>query len=140
MKYEIINLKIMGRIEIPEWIIIVLLVILVLRIKKNVQYFKKKKLIEIEKVNNTQNETLINQWYKNKWVWIIIFIIISIIFKNKGNNSSSNSSPSPTYNNESKAELKCPNCGSESLKSLEPGGRILECNSCGVGFDKSSGK
>lgn len=123
---------------IPEWITIILLVIIALRFKKIVQYFKKKKLVEIERVNNTQNETLNNQWYKNKWVWIIIFIIISIIFKNKGNNSSSNSSSSPTYNNEtsgSSTEKKCPNCGSTS--GSHPDETIPDlkiCNTCGVGY------
>ena len=53
---------------------------------------------------------------------------------NVGCNKKSASSSEETSSSSSK--VKCPNCGSESLKSLEPGGRILECNSCGVGFEK----
>ena len=62
-----------------------------------------------------------------------ILLFISLTFFCLG----CNKKHSPSNNIEStKTILKCPNCGSESIKSLEPGGRILECNSCGIAFNK----
>ncbi len=44
--------------------------------------------------------------------------------------------PETSTSSENSKAVKCPSCSSESLSPLEPGGRILECNACGVAFDK----
>jgi ribosomal protein L37AE/L43A len=63
---------------------------------------------------------------------LLILSLLTIILLNIGCNKKSPSNE--TTNNSS--EIKCPNCSSTSIKSLEPSGTILECNSCGVGFEK----
>ena len=126
---------------ITEWITFIILVIRALRFKKILIYIKsmtsnlKTFIVGFFNKNNTHNK----KWYKFIWNWVVIINILCVIsLLLTVNSTATKSSSAPKYNNESKAVLKCPNCGSESLKSLEPGGRILECNSCGVGFDKSS--
>lgn len=67
-----------------------------------------------------------------KKLFIILLLGITLYYIGCDKKSSSS-----TYETSSSAtEKKCPNCGSVSLKSLEPGGNILECNSCGIAFNK----
>ena len=61
----------------------------------------------------------------------IMLSLFTLTFLNVGCNKKSSTS------NEVEAESgpKCPHCGSHNISNAEPGGRILECNSCGVGFE-----
>jgi|LakMenEpi03Aug12_release.lakeMendotaPanAssembly.Ray.scaffolds.fasta_scaffold111606_6 hypothetical protein len=67
---------------------------------------------------------------KKLLAFLFLFSITSINVSCKKEQSETSTS------SEKSTAVKCPSCGSESLSSLEPGGRILECNACGVAFDK----
>jgi DNA-directed RNA polymerase subunit RPC12/RpoP len=66
-----------------------------------------------------------------KRVLVLCLTVLSLSISCKNKSSQDNTSE------QKENVVKCPNCGSQSLTSLEPGGRILECNDCGVGFDKT---
>jgi ribosomal protein L37AE/L43A len=62
---------------------------------------------------------------------LLILSLLAITLLNNGCNKKSTET-SASENNSS--AIKCPHCGSTNLSNAEPGGRILECNACGVGF------